>query len=47
MFIGVPYDTHMWQVADSEEQNVRFTNEFADAKKDLLKISGTLALDAL
>ena len=31
--IGVPYGTHLWQVADSEEQNGSFTNVLADEKK--------------
>ena len=35
--IGVPYGTHLWQVADSEEQNGKFSNEFAKAKKERLK----------
>ena len=35
--IGVPYGTHLWQVADSEEQNGSFTNVLADEKKILLQ----------
>ena len=35
--IGVPYGTHLWQVADSEEQNGNFTIEFCEAKRVLLK----------
>jgi hypothetical protein len=33
MCIGVPYGTHIWQVADSSELNGAFKMDLTDAKK--------------
>jgi hypothetical protein len=35
--IGVPYGTHLWQVADSAEQNSTFKKKLAQKKVKLLE----------
>jgi hypothetical protein len=35
--IGVPYGTHVWQVADSAQQNSAFKSKLVEAKRELLK----------
>jgi hypothetical protein len=44
VLIGVPYGTHLWQVADSSEQNGSFKNELKRAKQYVIRKKGELHL---
>ena len=45
--IGVPYGTALWQVADSEEQNGKFKQLLANAKKEIYRQRQELLLQDL
>jgi hypothetical protein len=44
VLIGVPYGTHLWQVADSSEQNGSFKCELKRAKQFVIRKKGELHL---
>jgi hypothetical protein len=44
VLIGVPYGTHLWQVADSSEQNWRFKVDLKKAKESVIMEKGKIHL---